>query len=81
MPGPGDYYYERPGVSLIAKWIRERRLGQGLTQQELADLCGTKQPIVSRWEMGVRIPHTRHRDALRRVFGHDIPMDGISWQR
>ena len=32
--------------------IRKARTSAGLTQRELADLLGTHQPVVARWETG-----------------------------
>ena len=68
-------------VQSIAVWILTRREEKGLTQQGLANLCGTSQGIVSRWESGVRVPHARHRDALRLALGKGLPMDDPPWDR
>ena len=53
----------------LAHWIRDRRHALGLTQTALGGKCGVPQPIVSRWEQGVRIPHDRHMAALCQVLG------------
>jgi transcriptional regulator with XRE-family HTH domain len=47
-----------------AALIREARTGAGLTQAELAERCGTKQSVVSRWERGVDVPRV---DTLARI--------------
>jgi len=58
------------GVDLtLAHWIRDRRHELGLTQSALGAKCGVPQPIVSRWEQGVRVPHDRHMASLRGVLG------------
>lgn len=53
----------------VAHWIRERRTELGLTQASLGEQCGVPQPIVSRWEQGVRVPHDEHMSRLTGVLG------------
>jgi transcriptional regulator with XRE-family HTH domain len=53
----------------LAHWIRERRTELGLTQAALGEQCGVPQPIVSRWEQGVRVPHDEHMSRLTGVLG------------
>ena len=53
----------------VAHWIRERRTELGLTQASLGQQCGVPQPIVSRWEQGVRVPHDAHMSRLSDVLG------------
>ena len=68
------------GVDLtLAHWIRDRRHELGLTQTALGRKCGVPQPIVSRWEQGVRVPHDRHMASLRQVLGDppaNVPQNG-----
>lgn len=45
--------------------LRTRRIGLGLSQSELAEILGTTQIVVSRWETGRRAP--RDPDGIRRV--------------
>lgn len=47
--------YYRPIVRLVME-VRQRRLEKGLKQEDLADMLGTKQPSVSRFERVGRIP-------------------------
>lgn len=51
-------------MATIGDRIRSRRLARGLTQYELAELCGTSQPTVAVWESGRQIPKT---DTLQRI--------------
>jgi transcriptional regulator with XRE-family HTH domain len=44
--------------------IREVRRLAGLSQHELADLLGTKQSVISRWERGLDTPRV---DTLARI--------------
>ena len=39
-------------IAQIAKTIQQQRKAKGLTQQELANLLGVSQAMVSRWENG-----------------------------
>lgn len=39
-------------VDSFSRALRRLREWKGLTQEELADLCGVSQPAVSRWESG-----------------------------
>jgi ribosome-binding protein aMBF1 (putative translation factor) len=40
----------------IAAQVVEQRRGRGLSQQELAELCGTTQSAIARFERGGRPP-------------------------
>ncbi len=42
----------------IADAVAERRLGRGLSQQQLADLCGTTQSAIARLEAGGDLPES-----------------------
>jgi transcriptional regulator with XRE-family HTH domain len=48
----------------IAAQVSERRKAWGLSQNDLADLCGTTQSAIARLEAGRRPPRI---DTLRRV--------------
>jgi SOS-response transcriptional repressor LexA len=43
-----------------AQRIKALRKEKGLTQQQLADLCGVKRPAVSQWEADPRVKITGH---------------------
>jgi transcriptional regulator with XRE-family HTH domain len=51
-------------LAAIAAQIAEHRLLRGLSQQELAELCGTSQPGIARLERGASPPRV---DTLLRV--------------
>ena len=52
--------------------IREARRQSGISQRELADRLGTKQPVISRWENGRTRPD--HESVVRavRACGYDL---------
>jgi transcriptional regulator with XRE-family HTH domain len=54
-----DGFYED-----IARQVVQQRLARGLAQRELADLCGTTQSAIARFESGVRPPRL---DTLLRI--------------
>lgn len=43
----------------------------GMSQERLAEIVGTKQPVVSRYERGQAIPSSRHLSALIQALGLD----------
>jgi transcriptional regulator with XRE-family HTH domain len=49
---------------LIAERVAERRKAWGLSQRELAELCGTTQSAIARVERGARPPRI---DTLARI--------------
>lgn len=48
----------------IAQQVAEQRAARNLTQRELAELCGTTQSAIARFEAGARPPRL---DTLRRM--------------
>jgi transcriptional regulator with XRE-family HTH domain len=50
-------------VSLGAQ-VLEQRVARGLSQNELAGLCGTSQPAIARLESGAQAPRV---ETLRRI--------------
>jgi transcriptional regulator with XRE-family HTH domain len=44
--------------------VVEQRVARGLSQKELAELCGTSQPAIARLESGAQAPRV---DTLRRI--------------
>ena len=55
---------ERELFGLIAELVAERRKAWGVSQRELAELCGTTQSAIARLERGVRPPRI---DTLARI--------------
>ncbi len=43
-----------PDAVSVGQWLREHRLDRGLTQQQVADQAGMKQPHLSELEQGLR---------------------------
>ena len=71
---------DRPARKVLSRLdaaalIREARTGSGLTQAELAERCGTKQSVVSRWERGldVRVVRIANEGVDAVEGGHDEP--------
>lgn len=52
--------------------IREARKRRGLTQRELAELLGTTQAVIGRWESGSRSPDFDRVVAAIRACGYDL---------
>lgn len=59
-PDPDD----RELFGLIAERVAERRKAWGVSQRELAELCGTTQSAIARLERGARPPRI---DTLARI--------------
>jgi transcriptional regulator with XRE-family HTH domain len=59
-----DAAEEQAVFGAIAREVTQRRLGWDLSQQELADLCGTTQSAIARIERGARPPRI---DTLLRI--------------
>ena len=54
-PGTGDLSVTKP-LHPVVRALKQRRLDLGLTQREVAERIGVKQPCVSAWESGDRHP-------------------------
>jgi|GEM_PF-454677 len=55
---------DRELFGLIAELVAERRKAWGVSQRELAELCGTTQSAIARLERGARPPRI---DTLARI--------------
>ena len=55
---------DRELFGLVAELVAERRKAWGLSQRELAELCGTTQSAIARVERGARPPRI---DTLARI--------------
>ncbi len=55
---------DRELFGLIAEQVAERRKAWGISQRELAELCGTTQSAIARVERGARPPRI---DTLARI--------------
>ena len=69
--GPVERLHERIATrdrgwffAQIAERVAERRMAMGLSQRELAELCGTTQSAIARLERGGRPPRI---DTLLRI--------------
>lgn len=52
--------------------IRELRREKGISQQELAKLCGVHQTAVSQWEKGRTLPDRNSLQLLSKAFGVSV---------
>jgi transcriptional regulator with XRE-family HTH domain len=57
----------------IAKRIATERMALAMTQEELAKLIGTYQPVVSLWEAGKQEPSLTSSARLAKAF--DVTLD------
>ena len=53
--------------------IKNRRKKLGLSQKELASLCGKQRTAVAQWERGVTIPDTASLKPLCDALQCDLP--------
>jgi type I restriction enzyme M protein len=53
----------------LGQWIRDSRVGNGLTQSDLAGKLKVSQPQISQWERGAQDPGADVLEKLRRLFG------------
>ena len=69
------------GAILVEKVARirliEERKHKGWTQQQVADLLGTTQNNVSRWELGITTPNSYFRTQLCELFGKSSQYLGL----
>ena len=52
--------------------VKEARLRAGLTQRELAERLGTRQPVIARWESGAAEPGFATVERALRACGFDL---------
>lgn len=60
--------------SQLIKKITEIRTVKGLSQQDLANITGIKQPIISRMEQGITNPRLDTVIKLVDALGHEITL-------
>lgn len=52
--------------------LRNARVRQGMTQDQLAALIGTSQSAISDFENGVRLPTLRTFERIATILGYDL---------
>lgn len=67
----------RLGVVDFGGNLREVRRDRGLTQQQLADILGVQQRVVSRWETGAAAPHLNHMVLLAKAL--EVGLDRLAF--
>lgn len=60
------------------EFIKEARKRAGLTQRELAELLGTTQPVIARWEAGRASPSLERVVEAVRACGLDLAVRVVS---
>jgi transcriptional regulator with XRE-family HTH domain len=74
FPGFREGYDARDALIRVGEMLRQVREAAGLTQDELADKIGMKQPAISRLESGTG-PHGPELDTVMRfVHGCDLEL-------
>lgn len=58
----------------IVEELRQERKRQGLTQSEIADRMGTKYPVISFLEAGIRFPSLTTLLGYADALGFDLEM-------
>jgi ribosome-binding protein aMBF1 (putative translation factor) len=61
----------------LAHRIRELRESKGLSQAEVAEQIGTKQPSIARIERGLALPRLDMLQKLARVFGMRVQIEFV----
>lgn len=61
-------------AELLGRGIKARRRQLGITQAELARVCGVSPVTAWRWEAGRQMPSQRHIGAIAQALGID-PVD------
>lgn len=56
----------------INEIIREKRLAEGFTQEQMASYLGVSAPAVNKWEKGVSYPDITLLPALARLLKTDV---------
>ncbi len=56
----------------INEIIKERRIDQGLTQEQVAESLGVSTPAVNKWEKGISYPDITILPALARLLRVDL---------
>ncbi|MDB1939526.1 helix-turn-helix domain-containing protein [Clostridium tertium] len=56
----------------INEIIKERRIDQGLTQEQVAEALGVSTPAVNKWEKGISYPDITILPALARLLRVDL---------
>ncbi|WP_420114826.1 substrate-binding domain-containing protein [Pseudactinotalea sp.] len=71
---PYQIWHERPEASVL---IREARKRAGLTQRALADLVGTSQPMIARYESGAISPTIGSLERILAAMGSTLRLDAL----
>lgn len=61
----------------LAQQIRDLRVAKGLSQAEVAEQVGTKQPSIARIERGESLPKIEMLQRLARVFGMRVQIEFV----
>lgn len=62
---------------MIGEKIKTLRKSQHLTQVELAEKLGTTQPVLQKWETGIKNPSLRTLKKLSKIF--DVSLDALAF--
>ena len=68
-------------VQDVGRKLREIRMQRGLSQAEIANIIGVRQPIISRIEKGTHIPTWRNLERISRALDATLSVDVTSSQR
>lgn len=59
-------------VQIVGRNLQRIRINRGLSQSDLAKLCGRSQRLVGSWEQGINFPSPSALATLKNVLG-------VSW--
>ena len=62
-------------VKQVGRKIKDIRVERGLSQADVANLLGIRQPIISRIEKGTHVPTWRNLERITRILGAELNVD------
>lgn len=64
----------KKGKKMKRHWLIQKRKGKGMSQKELAKLCGVSNKTISKIELGYRMPSGELAYKLSKVLGFDMTL-------
>jgi len=65
-------------VKEVGQKLKQIRMERGLSQAEIANIIGVRQPIISRIEMGTNVPTWRNLERITRALDAELHVNVTS---
>jgi len=65
-------------VKEVGQKLKQIRMERGLSQAEIANIIGVRQPIISRIEMGTHVPTWRNLERITRALDAELHVNVTS---